>query len=288
MVEMRVGIDHVTDRLVRDQPLRLRDNLVGAHVVLRPFDHHDVILEIGDDGGVAARDQPEASAKIFRDWPGRLTTAWTAARSAAPTASGRLSQIHGDVRLYIRHVQFEVFRRALILHDVGRKLNAAEVFPIGVRGVPDDVAEHVVVDLRLDLFHVAQVVDVTGHWSLVVTREREHRVRLAFDFLRLDGRVFLERRFQKTFGQENELQLRGPRRVRIQTGHHVLRRIRHRPGVAAAASGILAFTADALQTPASALRNRWSGRSSCWKTFAMWANSDRTPGPRSHPIPRRK
>src|SRR5581483_11194016 len=88
VIEMRVRVDHIPDPLVRNQPLRLADDLLRPHIVLWPLNHYDVIFEIRDDGAVAAGDQPEAAAEILslhrRRRPPPPGTAFTA--SSAPAS----------------------------------------------------------------------------------------------------------------------------------------------------------------------------------------------------------
>ena len=65
MVEVEVRVDDVLDRLVRDQTMRLGDDLVHALIVGRSFNQHHVVFEVTNDRGIAALDQPEAATEVF-------------------------------------------------------------------------------------------------------------------------------------------------------------------------------------------------------------------------------
>src|SRR6185436_2938400 len=49
MVRMMMRVDHVLDRLAGRQPLRRLYRRRGYGVADRPFDHHDVILELDEN-----------------------------------------------------------------------------------------------------------------------------------------------------------------------------------------------------------------------------------------------
>ena len=49
MIDVAVGVDHVPDRLVRNQPLGFGDDRQRARLVLAAFDQRDVILEVDGD-----------------------------------------------------------------------------------------------------------------------------------------------------------------------------------------------------------------------------------------------
>src|SRR5262245_10625250 len=66
MVEVAMRVNHVTDRLVRNQTLRLGDDRESARFALPRLDEGNVVLEVDRDDRVAAGDQVDAVAELLR------------------------------------------------------------------------------------------------------------------------------------------------------------------------------------------------------------------------------
>jgi hypothetical protein len=65
VVEVAVRVDHVADRLVRDEPLRFSDDGQRSWFALSRFDEGDVVLEIDGDDGVPAGDEIDAVTELL-------------------------------------------------------------------------------------------------------------------------------------------------------------------------------------------------------------------------------
>ncbi len=166
MVEVVVRVHDVADRLAGNQLLRLVDNLGGAGFALRAFDDDDVVLEVDGDGRVAAEDEEDALCELFGRHAGRGHA--RRRRRASRRAASPLRRLNGDrgVGPHLGHAQVEDRVAALPLHDLHRKLHAAEVLVVGVHGFEQRVAEVRGVNPCLNPFNQVLIVDVSIHLAL--------------------------------------------------------------------------------------------------------------------------
>ena len=127
VVAMRMAVPHVADRLARELPLDLVDVELGTRLILAGLEHHDVVVELGDDRVVAAcprRVAPEPWAELFlrerhRRAVGRREDRRRAPRlreapAAAPASRDR------RIAASVRHVDFEERPTAARLLDLRR------------------------------------------------------------------------------------------------------------------------------------------------------------------------
>ena len=56
MIEVRVRVDDIPDRLVRDDALGFSDDGDAARLALSAFEHDDVVFELDGQRNVSARD----------------------------------------------------------------------------------------------------------------------------------------------------------------------------------------------------------------------------------------
>ena len=182
-------VHDVLDRLVRN---RLLDAVEHGHrpvVVLRRLDENDVVLELHGHRVVAAAGQ-------VIDPVGDLLRG-DSHRRCRRRLTGRLLHVlrHVDgrrcVRLHVRDRQIQNRIATLLLHDVRRKLHAAEILVVEEVGFGHRIAEHGGISARFDLRH--QVVRAerrshrracrgeadrpAGHRGVVRLRALDHALR---------------------------------------------------------------------------------------------------------------
>src|SRR5262249_33494080 len=125
-------IDHVFDRFVRHNLLDLVDDRSGAGVVLRSFDHHQMVGHLDQYAVMsAARQVP-----------------YTIGDLVGLDLDSRLTNIVWHLDIYWR-IGFDLAYRkvksgeaARFLRDLGRKLNTAKIRVVSVAGLCQSVAEH--------------------------------------------------------------------------------------------------------------------------------------------------
>ena len=211
---MRVRVDDVPNRLVRDQPLRFGNDGLGASFALRSFDDHDVILELDGEAGVPAKNQVDPFAEFLdrNRWSRRRRGCWRAATAAS---GWRRLNRDGRVDFDVRNREIEDRMVALPLHDMHRKLHSAEIPEVGVGGFENHVAEERIVDPGFHAFDEILVVDESHNRRFVLTHEREHAVLPAADGLLLDGRVVRRCGLQEAMRHHPDLELLHPGRVGV-------------------------------------------------------------------------
>ena len=132
---------------------------------------------------------------------------------------------------------------ALTLHDVHRELDtAADILVVAVDRLERHVAEHRMIDRRLDAGDQVAFVDERPDGRLVVTDERDHRLLSAF--FAIDGRVASRRRTDEAVRHHPDFELLHPWRIGV---HDVgLRLLADDRLLAAAAGRILALHPHAI------------------------------------------
>src|SRR5207244_13468010 len=98
MIDMRVRVDDVGNRLVGNQPLRFGDDRLAARLALSALDDRDVILEVDRDSGIAAENQVHTVAQLLGR---RLRGRWRATTAAGGAAPLRRLNVDGRVCLYV-------------------------------------------------------------------------------------------------------------------------------------------------------------------------------------------
>ena len=125
----------------------------------------------------------------------------------------RRLNIRWSIRLHIDNGEVQDRVTTLSLHNPRREFHATKIFVLSVNRVKKHVAEHVVVNPGLDLFHHILVIDVPVDLRLVLPHERQDTVFLATDRLRFDRCIVGRRGFEETMRRHPDFQLLDPRRV---------------------------------------------------------------------------
>ena len=127
VVAMRMAVPHIADRLARELPLDLVDVELGTRLILAGLEHHDVVVELGDDRVVAAlprRVAPEPWAELFlRERQSRRLAAGRTAAGRRACGRRRLRRQRcdiGRIAASVRHVDLEERPTAARLLDLRR------------------------------------------------------------------------------------------------------------------------------------------------------------------------
>ncbi len=203
MIEMAVGIDHVFDGFIRDIPLGLGDNRVGAFFALRSLNDHDVVLEIDGQRRVRRQDQVDAVRELLRSGGRRRRNA-----RRIPL------EIRGRVRRHVRNADIEYGEGAFSHLDCARKLDAAEILITAVGDLEERVAEHRCIHPRLHSIEHVLRIEVAVHLRFVGCRECHDGVFLPAHGFRCDRGVAIRSLPQKTMRGHPQVHLYGPRSVR--------------------------------------------------------------------------
>src|SRR5678815_18430 len=105
--------DRISNGLIRDEFLRLRDHGFAAGFVARTFHDHRVVLEVereADRSGAA--DQVDTVGDLLRWY-----AAWRLGGRRPARARLRLNR-RGGIRLHVTHGDIQDWRPTLTLHDV--------------------------------------------------------------------------------------------------------------------------------------------------------------------------
>ena len=164
VVEVVMRQHAVTDRLVRNHALRFRDDRLRARVVLPGrLEDQDVIVELDGERDVAARDSVDAVREPLGGCRGRGRRRASGRRT---TGAGRRSRRRDQgreirwVRMRAQDLRIERGPAAALLHDRRRILEAHVVAIVGVLGRHEHVAEHGVLEPRVDARHEIVAIDV--------------------------------------------------------------------------------------------------------------------------------
>src|SRR5213594_412865 len=162
VVEMVVRIDKILDRLGRKYSLGFFDRFHCSIVSSFSFGNDQVIFEFYEQAlGRSHSQEPDAVGDLLGSDTGRPGT-FTAAR--ASTTSLRIAgdfTSGGTVRFDFGNRDIEDGMTPLALHDMHRKLHAAEIFIVGVKAFENRVACQSSIDFGLDMFDQVLFVDCT-------------------------------------------------------------------------------------------------------------------------------
>ena len=202
MVEVMMRVDHISDRLVRDQLLHLSNDRKRTLFVQGPFDDYDVIREL--DGYAvmgSALEVEHAIADFLRLNGYRWYGAGRRCRSLL-----RLNR-YCCVGFYIRDGKNQYREAALLLDDHRRKFYAAKVFVETVGRLDRHVAKNIVVDPGSHSFDDVLIINVSDNLVLVLQRKR-HDIELhSVDGFGFHGRIVSHGSFDETERSEPETKL---------------------------------------------------------------------------------
>ena len=224
VIEVMVRQHAIANRLVRNHAFRFGNDRLRARIVLPGrLEDQDVIGELDGERDIAARDAVDAVRQPLRGRSGRGGR-WASGRRTA-RAGGRRRRRHqrrqiGRIRVRSEDLRVERRPAAALLHDRGRILEAHVVAVVGVLGRHEHVAEHGVLEPRVDARHEVVAIDVADDAIRGAARRLDRRFPrelchlLAVDCAPACRRVVLLRAHEETPRRYPDLELLRPRRVR--------------------------------------------------------------------------
>ena len=195
MVKVLMRVDDVFDRLVRDELFRLLDHRDGPCVVLRTFDHDQVIAHFDQHAVMRAAGQ-------IPDPVGHLVGLHL--DGGLRDAVGRLD-VGRNIGLGFGDGQIEGRLAAPFLADPGRELHPAEILVVRVDGFGQRVAEHRIGAPQFDFIDEVLVVDRGPGLEQVGDGERNDRGLFAVIALCLDSGIVLGRRLEDAVRRDPQL-----------------------------------------------------------------------------------
>ena len=198
VIEVRMGVDDVADRLARDDLLRRLHDRDRSRFALRRVNDDDVIAEFDDDALRAAGHDPDAIGHLLRyERPG--------GRRLRLPDRGRHVELHRDIRLHVRdrHVEHRVARRPV--HDARREAHAAEILVATEVGLVHHVADHRMAQPRLDVLDEVLLVQHAFELDLGRRRHGDDRLLRAADLLDARGGLAGLRRLDEAVRRHPDL-----------------------------------------------------------------------------------
>ena len=163
VIEVMVRQHAVANRLTRNDALRFgEDGLRARFVLTGRLEDQDVIGELDGEGDVTARDAVDAVREPLRRRGGR--SRWASGRRT--TRAGRRGRRRHQrreirrVRVGAQDLRIERRPAAALLHDRGRILQPHVVAVVGVLRRDEHVAEHRILEPRVDARYEVVAVDV--------------------------------------------------------------------------------------------------------------------------------
>src|SRR6266446_7894019 len=97
MIEVLMRVDHILDRLVRNQPLGFRDNRAGTLFTLWSLNYDDVILEVHRDARIATQDEVHTIREFLR----RRSSSGRSSGRCGPGSSLRVLDIRRSIGFHV-------------------------------------------------------------------------------------------------------------------------------------------------------------------------------------------
>ena len=197
VVKVVMRVDHVFDRLVRDDLLHLGDHRHGAFVVLRPFDDHQMILHFYQHAVMRPACQvPDAIRHLLG------------------------LHLHGRLADIVRHLdvgrrmgfdladgQIEGREASLFLRDLGGKLHPAKILVLGVGRLRQHIAKDGIGVPGFHLLDQVALVDLRVDLQLAGHHKGDGGQLLATFRARLHGGLVCQGRFDHAVRGNPELML---------------------------------------------------------------------------------